>query len=135
MSTRSWILLKNENELKGIYCHFDGYYEHVGRILKEHYNSRSKVESLISLGAISFLEKSIEKPEGHTFDNPIPGYTVAYHRDRGEEFRNVEIHNPYAEYELSKLVKYLKKKADDAGIDFVYVFEIKSEEWISFNRY
>lgn len=32
------------------------------------------------------MAKSIECPDGHTFDNRIKGYTVAYHRDRGEEF-------------------------------------------------
>jgi hypothetical protein len=50
----------------------------------EHYQDRDKVEKLIKLGAISFLEASIEKPEGHTFDTPVRGYTVAYHRDRKE---------------------------------------------------
>jgi hypothetical protein len=89
MATRSRIGIEltdknGERIVKSIYCHWDGYPEGVGKILMEHYQDRDKVEKLIKLGAISFLEASIEKPEGHTFDTPVRGYTVAYHRDRKE---------------------------------------------------
>lgn len=133
MSTRSWILLKNESEFKGIYCHFDGYL--VGSILKEHYANRNKVESLISLGDISFLDESIDKPDGHTFDNPIPGYTVAYHRDRGEEFSNIIFDNIYGDDEKNELIKYLKTAARKSGIEYVHIFGLEPNEWKSFSSY
>jgi hypothetical protein len=90
MATRSRIGIEltdknGERIVKSIYCHWDGYPEGVGKTLMEHYQDRDKVEKLIKLGAISFLEASIEKPAGHTFDTPVKGHTVAYHRDRGEE--------------------------------------------------
>jgi hypothetical protein len=90
MATRSRIGIEltdknGERIVKSIYCHWDGYPEGVGKTLMEHYQDRDKVEKLIKLGAISFLEASIEKPAGHTFDTPVKGYTVAYHRDRKEE--------------------------------------------------
>jgi hypothetical protein len=90
MATRSRIGIEltdafGNKQVKSIYCHWDGYPEGVGKTLIEHYQDRQKVSDLMYLGAISFLEPSIEKPEGHTFDTPVKGHTVAYHRDRGEE--------------------------------------------------
>lgn len=48
MSTRSQIGYINENdELVGIYCHYDGYPNHVGKILVEHHNSIDAAERLL----------------------------------------------------------------------------------------
>jgi hypothetical protein len=49
------------------------------------YYDREKTEDLIKLGDISFLRRETTQPEGHSFDTPVEGYTVAYHRDRGED--------------------------------------------------
>jgi len=40
-----------------IYCHWDGYVNHNGMILKEHYD---KVQELIALGGLSSLESKIK---------------------------------------------------------------------------
>ena len=86
MATHAKIMLvDSDNIVTGIYCHFDGYLDGVGATLLEHYCDLDKVKDLISLGSISYLEKSIECPSGHSFNTPIRGYTVAYHRDRGED--------------------------------------------------
>ncbi|MDL2284459.1 hypothetical protein LJC19_04880 [Oxalobacter sp. OttesenSCG-928-P03] len=84
MSTRSVIIAAINQRFHAIYCHYDGYPEHNGRILSDHYNTQEKVEALIALGDLSSLAPSIEQPEGHSFDSPKRGYTVAYGRDRGE---------------------------------------------------
>jgi hypothetical protein len=74
MATRSRIAIENQDgTVTSIYCHFDGYIDGVGKTLQENYNTREKMEQLIALGDISSLGKTIEE-------------TVAYHRDRGEEF-------------------------------------------------
>jgi len=87
MSTHAKIMLvDSDNIVTGIYCHFDGYLDGVGATLLKHYCDLDKVKDLIALGSISYLEKSIECPLGHSFNTPIKGYTVAYHRDRGEDF-------------------------------------------------
>ena len=87
MSTHAKIMIVDSNNIvTGIYCHFDGYLDGVGATLLEHYSDLDKVKDLIALGSISYLEKSIECPLGHSFNTPIKGYTVAYHRDRGEDF-------------------------------------------------
>lgn len=85
MATRSTITAKTtDGKFKSIYCHFDGYVSHNGRILLEHYNDQAKIDALVNLGALSSLAASPEKPAGHTFETPIEGYCVAYGRDRGE---------------------------------------------------
>lgn len=86
MGTRSAIGVMHGDKAKVVYCHWDGYLEHNGRILFEHYDS-PKANHLVSLGNISSLDKNIEIPEGmeHNFDKAAPGITTFYGRDRGEE--------------------------------------------------
>jgi hypothetical protein len=49
MSTRSFICIVGQNGgFQGIYCHYDGYPEHVGKILVEHHNSFSAAEAIIT---------------------------------------------------------------------------------------
>ena len=87
MSTNCIIAMQKENGgIEGIYCHWDGCLEGVGRILLGHYDIE-KVRKLLSLGSISSLGEEIEPSEGaeHSYDDPFPGVTVAYRRDRGEK--------------------------------------------------
>jgi hypothetical protein len=98
MATRSTIALEfADGSVQQIYCHWDGYLEHNGRILFEHYMDPFKVRSLIDGGAVSSLAASIDKPEGHSFDKSVDGYTVFYARDRGEEL-HVSKFKDYADY-------------------------------------
>jgi hypothetical protein len=80
MSTRSRIAIETESgTVKSIYCHFDGYVSGVGKTLFNHYD-REKLEKLIELGDISSLGESTEN-------------TVAYWRDRGEDFHSTDYLN------------------------------------------
>lgn len=88
MATRSRIGIENpDGTVTSIYCHNSGYPEWNGKVLVENYEDPEKVKALIALGDISSLDESVECPEGHSFSNRVDGYTVAYHRDRGEELR------------------------------------------------
>jgi hypothetical protein len=86
MATRSHIGKQLPNgQIKYIYCHFDGYPEHNGKILKEHYIDESKVDQLLELGDLSVLGEEIR--EKQDFDNRSsqnPKWCLAYGRDRGE---------------------------------------------------
>jgi len=83
MGTRSTIGIQNEDgSVTGIYCHWDGYLSHNGRILAENYTDEAKVRELIGLGDISSLGAEIGT--AHDFDNAPKGETNAYARDRGE---------------------------------------------------
>ena len=44
-----------------IYCHSDGYLEHVGRTLIDHYTDPIKIKCLMELGDLSSLGKNIGK--------------------------------------------------------------------------
>lgn len=91
MATRSRIAIENQDgTIKSIYCHFDGYIAGNGDTLQKHYTDRSKVEKLIELGDISSLKENIEPTGEHNFNNRQEGVTVAYHRDRGEDFSQKE---------------------------------------------
>lgn len=90
MATRSRIGFETkQGTVKSIYCHFNGYPDGVGKTLQQHYTDPEKVEALVALGDISYLEPILEPTSPcihHSFENPAPGVTVAYHRDRGDDF-------------------------------------------------
>jgi len=59
MGTRSRIGVMHGDNVKSVYCHWDGYLEHNGVILQEHYDS-AKANQLVALGDLSSL-----KPDWH----------------------------------------------------------------------
>ena len=61
MGTRSFIILLDNEIYKGIYCHWDGYLEHNGLILKEHYSDKGKLLKLINKGDMSVLAETVEE--------------------------------------------------------------------------
>lgn len=118
MATRSRIGIEHEDGVvESIYCHWDGYPSNNGSILQEHYRDSKKVEELIKLGDISSLAPEIEAPEGHSFETPVDGVTVAYSRDRGES---------YSPGRIDKSVEaYFKSDVEEYG----YVFT-KEGKWL-----
>lgn len=117
MSTRSIIAtVTPEGKCKAIYCHFDGYPEGVGQTLLDHYKDQNKINDLIALGGISSLAEEISCPEGHSFETRKEGYTVAYHRDRGEDLRIIELDS------IDEL------KTIDAWQDYTYLWD--GEKWL-----
>ena len=85
MATRSTIAMADGDNIKAIYCHYDGYPEGVGVTLSNFYNDSDKVAELVALGDISTLDEFVV-PVGtqHSFETPEVGVTVAYGRDRNE---------------------------------------------------
>ena len=54
MGTRSRIgIAFEDNSVLSVYCHYDGYPEFNGRVLREHYNTAEKVRELIDGGDMS----------------------------------------------------------------------------------
>lgn len=85
MGTRSDIIVhRADGSWKRIYCHWNGYLSHNGRILHDHYGSQELAEALVAPGDMSSLAPNCSKPEGHSFEKPVDGYCVYYGRDRGE---------------------------------------------------
>jgi hypothetical protein len=88
MSTNSTIaLLHKVGLISRIYCHFDGQVENrVGEKLFKHYNDYDKITQLVSMGALSYLEKNIvPTDDSHSFAHPQDDVCVFFHRDRGEK--------------------------------------------------
>jgi hypothetical protein len=83
MGTRSTIAIENaDGTVTGIYCHWDGYLSHNGRILQESYTDKAKVRELIALGDISSLGAEIGT--AHDFNDAPRNECNSYARDRGE---------------------------------------------------
>ena len=87
MATRSNIAYKTaEGKIRSVYCHWDGYPEHNGKILMDHYTDQAKIEALVALGSISSLGAELgEKQDFDDRSTQKDDWTLAYHRDRGEE--------------------------------------------------
>lgn len=120
MSTRSLIgTINNDGTVKVIYCHWDGYPEVQLPMLIRYYNTPEKVNELLELGDISYLGKWVKPDEGvkHTFNEPADGVTVAYHRDRGEEY------NPPFVTAFDRLFR----EYDGCWIEYFYLFD--GEMW------
>jgi hypothetical protein len=97
MGTRSTIALEfADGTVQQVYCHWDGYLDHNGAILKEHYSDPFKLRELIDLGDLSSLRPEIG--EKHAFSQfelraeEVAGYKLLtenmctfYTRDRGED--------------------------------------------------
>jgi hypothetical protein len=111
MATRSAIALETgipELELSGVihsvYCHWDGYPEHNGKLLHEVYNTYRSVSALLSGGSISSLAESFEKTEFH-------------HRDMGRELEPVSTYDNRDEF-----IAYSR------GLDYLYLFN-QNDAW------
>jgi hypothetical protein len=96
------------DKVKSIYCHWDGYLEHNGAILQEHYDS-AKANNLVALGDLSSLRANIG--EKHAFSQfELPADEVEafkaltedmctfYGRDRGEKGVEFKVAQTFAEF-------------------------------------
>jgi hypothetical protein len=100
MATRSMIGKLNANgTVTAIYCHWDGYPEYVGTMLKESWSDESNVDQLMALGNLSILGREIGVK--HPFDRIATSdwgekyehMCLAYGRDRGEKNQECQIFN------------------------------------------
>jgi hypothetical protein len=125
MGTRSRIGVMHGDKCKSVYCHWDGYLDHNGRILLNHYDS-AKANHLVALGNISSLDHNVEIPEGveHTFDNPVKGITSFYGRDRGEEGSEFAVDHDFESF---------MKRVNDSSAEFYYI--MKDGEWFVGDNY
>jgi hypothetical protein len=141
MGTRSTIALEfADGTVQQVYCHWDGYLEHNGAILKEHYSDPFVVRDLIDMGDLSSLGTQIGQahpfsPHGSKEDEALyehakdQGYCTFYARDRGEtgvsskkfkDFEDYVANHQYEEYE------YILRCVEGKATWFV---KCHSEDW------
>jgi hypothetical protein len=83
MSTNSSIAVcLDDGSVRSVYCHWDGFIHHNGKLLLKFWNSQELAESLTSLGNMSILGKRLEPIGNHTFKNPEKDTCLFYGRDR-----------------------------------------------------
>ena len=108
MATRSTIALEfADGTVQQVYCHWDGYPEHVGELLVHHYNTPALITELMELGDLSSLDAT-------------PDSCTAFHRDRNEPWGMVERRDTD--------VNELGTLANDYGVDYVYIYN-ENFEW------
>ena len=122
-ATRSMIGIEEPNgKITATYCHYDGYPEGVGKMLKKFYKNPSVIKKLVTLGkqGISTLGKNIGKK--HDFDMPYDekeklGYTTFYGRDRGEGGNFTQVSKDRTQIKTN------------SGEEFLYIWSVKDKKW------
>lgn len=115
MSTRASVSVVDNGVIWSIYNHFDGYTEHLGEILKNHYNTFEKAQELILHGDASFIDKTLDE-------------CTFYHRDRGEEWDDVK---PQAHMNIQDAMENYEQDYDYIFIDGEWKL-VDGEEYRSF---
>ena len=119
MGTRSTIALEfADGSVEQVYCHWDGYLAHNGKILFENYSNPFILRDLIDLGDLSSLRPMIGTKHAFShYDTELKqekyyelygDMCTFYGRDRGEtgcdkkkflDFQDYLAHHQYEEYE------------------------------------
>jgi len=131
MGTRSVIGVYHGGNAKAVYCHWDGYLDHNGRILLDHYDS-PRANELVALGDLSSLRPEIG--EQHPFSKyeindkdpnidalialyeeaESKGWCTFYGRDRGEtgcDFKTLTTWDDFLEF------------YDNCGAEYAYLMK------------
>lgn len=124
MGTRSRIGVMHGDNVKSVYCHWDGYLEHNGEILLKHYDS-AKANQLVALGDLSSLRANIG--EKHAFSQfGLPAEEVEafkaltedmctfYGRDRGEKG---------TEWKVAVNFETFLEQCDNCGAEYYYIMK------------
>ena len=100
MATRSTIAMEQpDGRVMQIYCHWDGYLGHNGRILDRAYQDRAKVYALMLLGDLISLGSEIGEPhDPNQTQGPVREQCTAFGRDRGERDCHARVFKNYDDY-------------------------------------
>ena len=124
MGTRSRIGVMHGDKCKSIYCHWDGYLAHNGKILQEHYDS-AKANHLVAMGDMSSLDNHIGEKHpfsGYSGEEDKALYEQArekkwstfYARDRGETGVEFKVAQDFAEF---------LEQCDGCGAEYYYIMK------------
>ena len=122
MGTRSRIAVMHGDVCKSVYCHWDGYLEHNGAILQEHYDS-SLANQLVAMGDLSSLRPEIgvkhpfsclDTEAGSDYEERYGNMCTFYDRDRGETECTWSVAHSFDEF---------LEQVDACGGEYYYVME------------
>ena len=107
MGTRSRIGVMHGDNVKSVYCHWDGYLQHNGAILQEHYDS-VKANQLVALGDLSSLKPEIgiqhafgyhgTEISAEDYETQFGNMCTFYGRDRGEKGTAWKTHTNFVDF-------------------------------------
>ena len=107
MGTRSRIGIMHGDKVKSVYCHWDGYLAHNGKMLDEYYDS-ARANELVALGDLSSLRPSIgvEHAFSHydtemnqeQYYEQFGDMCTFYGRDRKEQNTEFKVAHTFAEF-------------------------------------
>ena len=118
MATRGRIAIElKDGSVLSIYSHWDNYPEHNGRILRTHYNTREKVETLIDSGDVSCLWTDKDWDGNEWSDCK---YQALTYKMRGDDCP------PYLDADLNE---YLSD-----GEEYAYLYT-QNGEWVCYNMH
>ena len=107
--------------VKSVYCHWDGYLAHNGKLLQEYYTS-AQANELVALGDLSSLRPSIG--EAHAFSHydtemnqeqyyeQFGDMCTFYGRDRKEQNTAFKVAHTFAEF---------LEQCDNCGAEYYYI--------------
>ena len=115
METRAIIAKLDDKGVKAIYNHSDGYLEHAGRILAEHYKDENKVDELLAHGDVSIIDENIGvKIDFNDYKTRYANKQCKFYmRDRGEKYKQAEQLKDETE-----LIEF----SNNCDVDFIYMF-------------
>ena len=115
MATRAIIAKLDNKGVKAIYNHSDGYLEHAGRILAEHYKDESKVDKLLAHGDVSIIDENIGvKIDFNDYKTRYANKQCKFYmRDRGEKYKQAEQLK-----DENELIEF----SNNCDVDFIYMF-------------
>jgi hypothetical protein len=122
MGTRSRIGVMHGDICKSVYCHWDGYLDHNGRILQEHYGS-AKANHLVSLGDLSalrpeigdqhaFSQFEVDDMDRDDFIRTTENMCTFYGRDRLETDVEFKVAQNFAEF---------LTQVENCGAEYYYI--------------
>jgi hypothetical protein len=127
MATRATIAKLDDNGVKAIYLHSDGYLNHAGKILDQHYQDKDKVNELLAHGDVSFLDENIGvKIDFMDYKTRYANKQCKFYmRDRGEKYKQAEQLKDETE-----LIEFATEKCD---AEYIYMFAYGS--WYVYDVY
>jgi hypothetical protein len=99
MGTRSRVGIMQGDVCKSVYCHYDGYLEHTGKMLLKHWNE-AEVLKLIKMGDNSGIQESVDE--------------MNFYRDRGETGVGAQTAHSFSEF---------LDQVDNCGGEYYYLMK------------
>ena len=117
MATRSAIgILHSDETVIGIYCHYDGYPSHVGKVLFEHYGE-DKLKELLSLGNLSSIGPEIGVSNDFEFRDQ--NFCTFYGRDRQDQNAQAKVFSSIREF-----------MSHYNWSDYYYLYDMRLGTWL-----